>query len=278
MTTQTGPVWLDGRLLPAAEAAIATTDRGLTVGDGVFETMLVIDGRAFALRRHLERLAASADALGITTPAPGELRTAVEELLTATGPAAGRVRLTATAGPGSVGTARHGGVPTVLVTATDRPTYPATSTVAVVRWTRNERDATAGVKTTSYAGNVRALAAAHGAGADEALFANTSGALCEGTGTNVFVVRDGRLCTPPLSSGCLPGVTRALVLELTDAVEADLAPDDLRRADEAFLTSTTRGVHPIAAVDGSSLVEAPGPITKAAAEAYAELQARDLDP
>lgn len=283
MTSTIGPIWLDGRLVLPAEATVAATDRGLTVGDGVFETMLVLDGRAFALRRHLERLAASAGALGLAVPPAEELRAAVEELLAASGAAARRVRLTVTAGAGPMGTVRGNGRATVMVAATDLAVYPGTATVAIVPWTRNERGATAGVKTTSYADNVRALAAARAAGADEAIFANTTGALCEGTGSNVFVVRDGRLLTPPLASGCLAGVTRALVLERTGAAEADLSIGDLEQADEAFLTSTTRGVHPIAAVgpvDGrrSPLVSAPGPITKEAAEAYRELQARDLDP
>ena len=112
----------------------------------------------------------------------------------------------------------------------------------------------AGAKTISYAENVVALAHAHERGADEAILANTVGALCEGTGTNVFVVQGGRVRTPSLSTGCLAGITRELVLELIDVEETDaLTSADLRGADEAFLTSSTRDVHPIASVDGAAL-------------------------
>ncbi|MDQ2650826.1 MAG: aminotransferase class IV, partial [Actinomycetota bacterium] len=151
---------------------------------------------------------------------------------------------------------------------------PSTA-VVTVPWTRNERSAVAGIKTTSYAENVRALARAHERGASEALFANTVGQLCEGTGSNVFVVVDGTVLTPPLSSGCLAGVTRALVLECHDVTEQDLPLDVLRTADEVFLTSTGRDVQAVHQIDDRALD--PGPITAEAAAAFAEL-ATDLDP
>jgi branched-chain amino acid aminotransferase len=146
------------------------------------------------------------------------------------------------------------------------------------RGPRNERGALTGLKTTSYGENVVALGRAAQAGAGEAIFGNTVGALCEGTGSNVVVARGGRLVTPPLASGCLAGVTRALVLEVCDVEEADLPLDALATADEAFLTSTTREVQPIARVDGAPLPAAPGPLTSAAADAFRALLARDLDP
>ncbi|MDQ3148169.1 MAG: aminotransferase class IV, partial [Actinomycetota bacterium] len=145
-------------------------------------------------------------------------------------------------------------------------------------WARNERSAVAGLKTTSYAENVVALAWAQARGADEAVLANTGGSLCEGTGTNVFVAVGGRLVTPPLASGCLAGVTRALVLERSAAEEADLPLDALAGAEEAFLTSSTREVQPVATVDGQPLRRCPGPLTAAAQEAFRDLLATDLDP
>jgi branched-chain amino acid aminotransferase len=148
--------------------------------------------------------------------------------------------------------------------------------VHTVPWTRNEHGALAGIKTTSYAENVRALAFAKARGGSEALFANTAGHLCEGTGSNVFVVVGSRILTPPLSSGCLAGVTRALVLEATDAVEQDLPIGVLRSADEVFLTSTGRDVQPVHRVDGRFLV--PGRTTTRAAAAFAALAASDIDP
>jgi branched-chain amino acid aminotransferase len=150
--------------------------------------------------------------------------------------------------------------------------------VAVAPWPRNERGPLAGLKTVSYAENVVALRWARERRAEEAVFANLAGRLCEGTGTNVFVAVDGRMVTPPLSSGCLAGVTRELLLELGVATEEDMAVDALRHAEEAFLTSSTRDVHPIASVDGTDLPAAPGPLTRTAAEAFRELCATNSDP
>src|SRR5205823_5951285 len=168
--------------------------------------------------------------------------------------------------------------PTVLVAATSMHPWPPTSDVVVVPWPRNERGGLAGLKTISYGENVVALAWAHERGAAEALFPNTVGNLCEGTGTNVFAVLDGRLVTPPLSSGCLAGVTRALVLETTSTVEEDIPLDRLATATEAFLTSTTRDIQPIRTVDGNPLPAAPGPHTIEAMAAFTALSERDLDP
>jgi branched-chain amino acid aminotransferase len=139
------------------------------------------------------------------------------------------------------------------------------------------------VKTTSYAENVVALAAARAAGVGEALFANTAGELCEGTGTNVFCVLDGVPCTPPLSSGCLAGVTRALVLAwCPQVVERVLSLADLARAEEVFVTSATRDVHAVAAVDGcrpgGGDAPVPGPVTASIAAEFAARAAEDDDP
>ena len=130
----------------------------------------------------------------------------------------------------------------------------------------------------SYGENVVALAHAHERGAGEAVFGNLVGNLCEGTGTNVFVAVGGRLLTPPLSAGCLAGVTRELLFELVDVAEEDLPLSALTTADEAFLTSSTREVQPIRAVDGAPLAAAPGPLTQEASAALADLVERDLEP
>ena len=165
----------------------------------------------------------------------------------------------------------------LIATASTEPT-PTAAAVTVVEWPRNERGALAGVKSTSYLENVVALARARELGGDEAIFANTVGNLCEGTGSNVFVVLDGRLITPPLSSGPLAGVTRALVLEVTDAVEEDLPIEAFLAADEAFLTSCTRDVQPIGRIDGRELPGVPGPTTRQAAAAYLDLITTTPDP
>jgi branched-chain amino acid aminotransferase len=274
--------WVNGALVDADRATVPADDHGFVVGDGVFETVKVTGGEAFALGRHLDRLRASAGALGLAVPADGELRAAVADVLRANAAEVGerpaRLRITVTGGRSPLGSARGEGPPTVVLALGPIAPWPPTTDVAVVPWTRNERGATAGVKTTSYAENVRALAYAHDRGAEEAIFANTVGELCEGTGSNVFVGIGGRLVTPPLASGCLAGVTRALLLAWTDAVEESLPIDALRTADEAFLASTTREVQPIRAVDGVPLAAAPGPLTHAAAAVFRERAAAGGDP
>src|SRR5690606_13965290 len=133
----------------------------------------------------------------------------------------------------------------------------------------------------------RALAYAKARGYGEAIFGNLAGNLCEGTGSNVFVVLGGRLVTPPLSAGCLAGVTRSLVLEWFGGEEADVPLSALYEAEEAFLTSTTRDVQPIRIVDATAdparggkveLPAAPGPVTAKAMEVFARRAAEDLDP
>ena len=271
-------VWLNGAIVPESAACVSVRDHGLLVGDGVFESVRVTAGRAFAVGRHLARLARSAGTLGLELPVAGELREAVGAVLAATGVVEGRLRITATSGPGGFSSARPPGGATVVVAAEEAPPWSPHVAVLTVPWPRNERGATAGVKTISYAENVLALQRAHAAGAGEAIFANTRGDLCEGTGTNVFLVLDGRLLTPPLSVGCLAGVTRDLALEITDATEETVPLAALTEATEAFLTSTTRNVHPISTVDGVALPACPGPATRAAQEAFAALMAKTLDP
>ena len=148
-----------------------------------------------------------------------------------------------------------------------------TANVAVMPWPRNERGALAGLKTTSYAENVIALAEAKRRGATEAVFANLAGHLCEGTGTNVFYVVDGEFRTPTLDSGCLAGITRRLVLEWVGGREVDEPIEVVAEASEIFLVSTTRDVQGVARWDDREL-EAPGPVT---AEALATWRSREQD-
>lgn len=276
-------VWLDGRLLPADEARISPFDHGLLVGDGVFETLRVYGGVPFAWTRHLERLGHSAAGLGLVAPDAAMLRDAAHQVLRANGIEEGRLRITVTGGPAPLGSERGDAPPTVVVAASEARSWPESEAVVVVPWPRNERGATAGLKTISYAENVRALAYAHERGAAEAIFLDTRGNLCEATGSNVFCVQNGVVRTPAAESGCLLGVTRALVLELCAdlglaAEEPLLTGSALVDSDEAFLTSTTREVQAIATVDGAPLASAPGPVTRQVAAAFTDLVARDLDP
>ncbi|WP_308405774.1 aminotransferase class IV [Streptomyces tardus] len=271
-------IWVNGALHDRDSARLSVLDHGLTVGDGVFETLKVQDGRAFALTRHLDRLAVSARGLGLEAPDLGLVRHACEAVLEANPVAHGRLRLTCTAGRSPLSSER-GGEELSLVVAVDPCGPAAPSTAAItVPWVRNERGALTGLKTTSYAENVVALARAHRSEASEAVFANTAGQLCEGTGTNVFVAVDGELHTPPLAAGPLAGITRALVLEWVGAHETDLPFDVLERADEIFLTSSLRDVQAVHRLDGRDLPDAPGPLTAKAQRVFAERSAADIDP
>lgn len=273
--------WLNGDLLPDPTAgALAVTDHGFTVGDGVFEAVKTIAGTPFALTRHLARLGRSAAGLGLPAPDLDDVRRGVEAVLAdgADADAIGRLRITWTAGPHPMGSGRGGGPPTLVVAYSAIEHAPASTTVVTVPWTRNEHGATAGLKTTSYAENVIALAHAHERGGSEALFANTAGHLCEGTGSNVFYVVDGELRTPSLASGCLAGITRELVVEWCGAREVDEPLADVReRASEAFLVSTTRDVQAISRWDDRELPE-PGPVTAACARTWSDREAETMDP
>jgi branched-chain amino acid aminotransferase len=275
--------WVNGRLVPDGQATTSARDHGFVVGDGVFEAVKIDRGTPFALTRHLARMARSAAGIGLTgfdvdtvRRAAHEVVEANREVLTGT---YDLLRITFTAGPGLLGSGRVGGPPTLVLGVTPGHEPDPETAVITVPYRRNDVGALTGLKTTSYGENVLALAQAHAAGASEAVFANTREQLCEGTGTNVFVVRDGELLTPPLASGCLAGVTRALVLEWYGGREADLPFDALTTSDEVFLTSTARDVQAVVAVDGRPVgTGRAGPVTLAAARAFAERQRERTDP
>lgn len=273
-------VWLNGEMVRPEDAVVSVFDHGFTVGDGVFETLKVVGGRPFAVRRHVERLHRSAQGLGIDVPLThASLRRVVDEVVAAAGLDLARLRITLTAGVTPLGSGRSGAQPTLVVAAGPLTPWEADTTAVSVPWPRNDRSPVAGVKTTSYAESVVALVEARKVGATEAILPNTRGNLCEGTGSNVFVVLGGRLITPPLMAGCLAGVTRALVLELLpDADEDDLPFAALEEADEVLLTSTTRDVQPLRDLDGRALPGVDGPVARRAMAAVDDLQARDLDP
>lgn len=197
--------WINGALVPAAQAAVAADDHGLIVGDGVFETLKIECGIPFAIGRHLARLRRSATGLGIRVPYDDDqLRAAISHTVAASNLDRARLRLTVTAGRGPLASGRGETTSPVLLGVEPQPPPQQTSRVANAPWARNERGATTGIKTTSYAENVIALAWARQRKADEAILTNTAGRLCEGTGSNVFVVIDGRTLTPA-ALGRLPG-------------------------------------------------------------------------
>jgi branched-chain amino acid aminotransferase len=274
--------WMNGSLRTTDDAVVSVLDHGLTVGDGIFETLLVRDGAPFALRRHIERLFRSGTGMQLVMPAEADIRQAVRSVVDVAGDDAARARLrvTVTSGVGPLGSERGDAPPTLIVTLTAAKEWGAATTIATVPWTRNENSAVVGVKTTSYAENAVALAEAHRRGASEAIVANTRGELCEGTGSNVFVVIDGVVHTPSLDTGCLAGITRELVLEWGPAVaehrESRLPFDALLTADEIFITSSTRDVHPVTRVDDREV--AVGPVTELVAAEFARRMAEGIDP
>ncbi|SEI87660.1 aminotransferase class IV [Demequina mangrovi] len=260
-------VWAGGLLRAEDDPIVAAGDHGWTVGDGVFETLEVKGGRAFALRRHLKRLAYSAARMGMAEIDEDAVREAVGEVLAA-GTGLRRLRITVSSGTGPAPLKRGGGPHTIVVTASD--SAPPTSCHAVrVPWRRNERSAIAGVKTTSYAENVVIMEFARSRGADEAILANTHGHLCEGATSNILIERGGEILTPPLASGCLPGITRGLALEwgaeegipIRAAAPGELEMSVLDEvvAGDAFaaVTSSTRRIQPLASLDRTTLEHGP---------------------
>ncbi|HZB41741.1 MAG TPA: aminotransferase class IV [Ilumatobacter sp.] len=272
-------LWVDGRLVASDQPALRADDHAL-VGDGAFEAIKVVEGRPFALTRHLVRLRRSLQPLGIELDEDA-VRNAVTTLMSTPQAAVSPswLRITVTGGSAPMGTGAVGGSPTIVGAVAPMAAWPPTTTVVIAPWVRNERGPTTGLKTISYADNVIAHRYAHAQGADEAVFANTRGDLCEGTGSNVVLAVDGRLVTPTLASGCLAGVTRELLLEwLPEIEERDVAIDALAEASEAFLTSTSRSVHPIRRVGTRELAAAPGSLTRRAIEIWNERSAREIDP
>ncbi|MEW6540506.1 MAG: aminotransferase class IV [Bacillota bacterium] len=289
-------LWVNGRLVPAAEAAVSPFDAGFLLGYGVFETMRSFRGKVFRLEAHLERLTGGCRRLGLNgVPEHAALSRAVALTLQANGLTAARLRLTVTAGPESApGTGPAAGVPAADAPAVGTPTVVVTAfplspeMEQPVFWTAGtcprpvfSGDPLLSVKTVSRAGHTLARREALAAGYDEALLINERGVYTEGTVTNLFVVRGRVLQTPPLSDGLLPGLTRGIIKELAGGLglefrEAPVRAQDMLSADEVFLTNTVGGLIPLAALDGVPLGAAvPGPRTVLLRQAYRALLTKE---
>jgi len=275
--------WINDEVVPISDAKVSVLDHGFTVADGVFETLLVSNGQVFAIDRHLARLNRSALGLGLPAPNLSKISNGIAEVL-AINPKVdfGRLRVTFTSGSGPLGSDRTAGEATTVISLAEQAPWPDSTSVLLVPWTRNEYSPLAGLKTTSYAENVFALAAAKAHGFSEAIFCDTSGRLCEGTGSNIFLVKNNQIITPSEVSGLLRGITRDLVIEQAivaglTVIERDIEPIELWDADEVFITSSTRDIHPVSEVakldiegnvsnrrdlEGGSLTEKLGSIFK----------------
>jgi branched-chain amino acid aminotransferase len=260
-------VWQNGRIFMPEEAHVSIADRGLLLGDGLFETMAVYNAKVLDLDAHLERLASGLGVLGFVEAIDlPELRAGITRYIAVEEAASAVLRVTVTRGAGPRGLAPpEAPRPTIFMTLSPMPaarkTPPSLHVATATR--RNEHSALSRIKALPYLDNVLALSEARAHGADEALMLNTRGTIACATAANVFVVREGRMETPPVSDGALPGTMRALVLCL--AKEAGLAPvenslhvKDLVEADAVLLTNSISRVTEASSCDGAPLARLAG--------------------
>jgi len=267
----TEAVWINGMLVPRSEARLDPLAHGYLYGAGVYDSLLLHRGVPVALDRHLARLHAGAQRLGLPALDRTTAVRAISELSAAHGMDDARLRITLGAGPSpNVQPVAEGNI--TLITIAPLPRVKPSIAMTLTSWRRNEFSPLAGIKFTACAENLLAQRAAIAAGFDEALFLNTAGQLCEGAFSNIFLVKKGRVITPPLAGGCLPGVTREVVLELCEArgipcSEEEICGRDVLPAEEMFTTSSIRGVQPVHRLDDHCF-PSPGPVTKRLAALY----------
>lgn len=271
-------LWCNGQWLDLLDFATSPTDRGLMHGLGLFETILAVDGRPIFIDLHLARLDAGCKRLGWHVEWP-DLEKIIAELITLNDLATGRarIRLSITAGSGLIQDLSLGADHLVLITAVPAADAPPATTANLSPWPRNERSPLAGLKCASYAENLLALEHAARLGFEETIFLNTAGHLCEAATSNLFLVKNGAIATPSPDSGCLPGITRAVVMDHAarhgiSCEERVLTRADLDTADELFLTSTIRGVMGVSRFEQRSF--APGAVTARLSEAWAHAALR----
>jgi aminodeoxychorismate lyase len=271
-------VFLNGQFLPEAQAVVPVNDRGFLLGDGLFETMRVAGGKPFRFAQHLERLARGADFLKIKSPfTPKELEKFAGQLVEHNKMPEAILRLTLTRGPGERGYTPNGeGKPTVVMTL-----HPAPPLENPVEWnliTSSFRipaaDPLSSFKTTSKILHVMARAEAVERGADEALLLNTNGEVAETASGNLFWVYDDTICTVPTGRGVLPGVTRAVVLEICQALglqtnKRTIKPEALRNSAGIFVTQSALGIVPVVTFDGATVT--PSPLVDQIAHSYHEM-------
>ena len=273
-------VWHDGQMFSPEDARCSCLDRGRLYGDGLFETMRAYSGQVFRLDAHLARLTASADKIHLALPmTTDDLQTAVQKTLKASELASAYIRLTVTRGVGGSPSQLDASTPSVTVwvrpfSAYAPELYQEGMSAVLAEARRNEHSPLSGLKTLNYLDNLLARAAAQRAGADEAILLNTSGQLAEAAASNLFIVEDNCVLTPPIEAGILPGITRACVLELCGAegipfTEASLEVDQLPAADEAFLTNSLMEIMPLTTFQGQPIGSGhPGQVTKQLQQAY----------
>ncbi len=271
-------VYLNGSLVPRSQAKISPFDLGFLYGYGLFETMRAYSGRIFRLERHLERLSQSAKLLGLP-PNAFDLKKACNATLRANKLKEARIRLTVSMGEGeSAPDLPKHPRPTVLVTATRYvpladEVYRKGYKAVVSTIDQDSQSPLSRLKSANYLNHILAQREAKASGADEAILLNERGFLCEGSTSNIFLVSKKTLITPGEESGCLPGITRQVVMELAQALGISLARrevqlDELLQADEAFLTNSIMELMPLAEVNGQRIGR--GKVTQRLMQAYKE--------
>jgi len=269
-------IFLDGKLVPAAEARISVFDHCLLYGEGVFEGIRSYGGRVFRLDQHLKRLEDSARAIRLEIPMTrAELAAAIYDTMKANDITDGYIRLVVTRGVGTLGlNPRFTSCPSVFIIADQIELYPrelyekgmAIISSSVVR--NHPNAVSPRIKSCNYLNNVLAKIEALDAGVYEAVMYNHLGFVAECSGDNLFLVREGLLQTPPITAGLLEGITRDAVIELIGRRnlplrEMELTRHDLYIADECFLTGTAAEVIPVTRIDGRPIgAGTPGPVTR----------------
>jgi branched-chain amino acid aminotransferase len=278
-------VWVNGEPQPAGAVHVSARDRGFTLADGLFETMLVRNGRVFRLEEHLARLGRGLQVLQI--PMDSQTREWVRLAVESASSPDASLRLTVTRGVGRGGVAPPADTtPTTVITIGAMPAVPSSLyesglNAHVASGRRNERSMTSGLKTLAYVDAIAAFLEAQRLGADEAIFLDTDGHCSEATASNLFVWTGRTLLTPPLSCGALPGITRAAVLELAPGLGLPVSeqPFDLEpllAAQEVFLTSSLRGIAPVVRVGDRPIGPGtPGSVTGRLRAAYDALVERE---
>jgi branched-chain amino acid aminotransferase len=275
-------IYIDGKLYGESEAKISVFDHGLLYGDGVFEGIRAYNGRVFKLKEHIDRLFCSAHALLLDIPlSRADLCRATVETIRANELKDAYIRLIVTRGVGTLGlNPRSCKQPSVIIIAGKIQVYPAEMyargmDMVTVPTTRNLHSAVnPAIKSLNYLNNILAKIEANNAGVEEAVMLNSEGYVAEGTADNLFIVKQGKLLTPPLSAGALYGITRATVIELAEQTglkvsEPNLTRYDLFNADECFVTGTGAEIMPVVKIDGRVIGSGkPGPITPQLVKEY----------
>jgi branched-chain amino acid aminotransferase len=273
-------IFIDGKYLPEEEAKISVFDHGLLYGDGVFEGIRVYGGKIFRLEQHLDRLNDSAHAIMLRVPmTKPELTEACCEACRQNKITDGYIRLVVTRGVGNLGLNPFKcKSPTVIIIAATIELYPeevyrkGVNLITAATQRVSPAAISPSIKSLNYLNNIMARIEAVNAGTVEALMLNAQGFVAECTGDNVFIVRRGKLATPPVSAGALNGITRAVIMELAPVTETNLTRYDIMTADECFLTGTAAEIVPVATLDGRPVGSGkPGPVTLKLIEEFRKL-------